>query len=935
MVMVRVEVLGPLRLIVDGAEVTVPGPKRRGLLALLATADGRAVPVDDLLDALWPSDLPASARATLQSHVSRLRGHLGPAADRLGGTGGGYRLRLGPEETDIGCARRLLGTAADAAPGDAARLLGEARSLWRGEPLAEFADIAPLSASTVTLHELRRRVDEHLVGALLASGDVHAAAEVAAEYAAAEPHAEAAAVLHMRAVHALGRTAEALRIGYEYRRRLASDTGLQPSAALADIEAQLASAARPPVGRVPRSPHRLRGRDSELAALRRLLARERLVTIVGPGGIGKTRLAIEAAAGIEPATAVLLAPVTDRHAVPQVIADALGLKVLHGDVMAACAALLAAGPQLLMFDNCEHLLDGVRAIVERLLAECPDLTVLATSREPFGLPAEQRLRLAPLPVSRPAHAGDLDRAPAVAVFMDRATRLDPTWRPADSALATITEIVRRLDGLPLAIELAAGRLASLGLADLHARLDRALDLLGDDRSGTLRETIAWSYELLTADEQRLARFMSAFPDGLDLRTAEALGAELGLADPLHAVGRLVDASMLDSSRAPTTRFRMLDTVGAFMAEKLREHGETDDAAERFVRWALDLVAWIARTTYTADERLVDDALRRELPNLRAAWRAVRSRGRTDDAIAMVGPLLDVATWRDLAEIWEWSLELSADPAVAGHASGSVVFGLAATSAWFRGELDHAEALASCGLDLAVGETWACLDAMSLSALSRGRLDLARTHAVAAAEAAPQPTQSFAVAALAAAYSGDLDGARGLNERFWSVARCPTFDAFHHYVTAEIDALNGDRDQALARYELAIETAKTVRSTFVQGIASVGRLSNLADAGETSRALAGYEELIAYWERTGSWVQQWVTLRNLADLLDSIGDDAPAAQLRAAADRAADAPITTDDRHPTANSAPAARHPVVDDRRAVLQVARDAIAGHIAVSDTGD
>lgn len=933
--MVRVEVLGPLRLIVDGAEVTVPGPKRRALLALLAVADGRTVPIDDLLDALWPGGLPASARATLQSHVSRLRGHLGPAADRLEGIGGGYRLRLGREETDIGCAGRLLAAACDAAPGEAARLLDEARSLWRGEPLADFADIDALSATTVTLHELRRQLDEHLVGALLGGGDPQAATVAAAEYAAAEPHAEAAAVLHMRALHALGRTAEALRIGYEYRRRLASETGLEPSPALAQVEAQIASSASPPVGRVPRSPHRLRGRDSELAALRRLLASERLVTIVGPGGVGKTRLAIEAAVGVEPVTAVLLAPITDPRALPQVFADALGLRVLHGDVLTACAALLAAGPQLLVLDNCEHLLDGVRAIVERLLAECPDLTVLATSREPFAVPAEQRLRLGPLPVSRPGDARDLDHAPAVAVFMDRATRLDPTWRPRDGDLATITDIVRRLDGLPLAIELAAGRIAALGLEDLHVRLDRALDVLGDDRSGTLRETIAWSYDLLTGDEQRLARFMSAFPDGLDLRTAEALGAELRLVDPLHAVGRLVDASMLESSRAPTTRLRMLDTVAAFMAEKLHEHGEADDAAERFLRWALDLAAWIARTNHSTDERLVDDALRRELPNLRAAWRGIRSRARTDDAIAIVGPLLDAATWRDLAEVWEWSLELAADPAVASHAAGSTVFGLAATSAWFRGELDRAEALASRGLDLETGETWACLDALSLVALSRGRLDVARNHAIAAAEAAPQPTQSFGVAALAAAYSGDLDGARELNERFSSVARCPTFDAFQHYVAAEIDALNGHRDEALARYDAAIETAKTVGSSFVQGIASVGRLSNLADAGDTSRALAGYAELIAYWERTGSWVQQWVTLRNLADLLRSIGDNAPATLLRAAAARAADAPITTNDRRATANTVLTPRHPVIDDRRQVLRVARDAIAGHLAVRETSD
>jgi predicted ATPase/DNA-binding winged helix-turn-helix (wHTH) protein len=926
---VRVDVLGPLRLIVDGDEVIVPGPKRRALLAVLAMADGRAVPVENLLDALWPGDLPDSARATLQSHVSRLRGHLGPEGQRLEAIAGGYRLAVGSEETDVGCARRLLAAAQGVPSPQAARLLGQARALWRGEPLTEFVDVAPLSASRVTLHELRRRIDETLVRALLDSGDPHTAAALAADLAVAEPHAESGALLHMRALHALGRTADALRIGYEFRRRLASETGLDPSSGLADLEAELASLATAPAVRVPRSANLLRGRDSELAALGRLLTSERLVTVVGPGGVGKTRLAVEAAAGIEPATTVLLAAVHDPLTLPAAVADALGLRVVRGDVLAACSALLAAGPHLVVMDNCEHLLDAVRAAVGRLLEECPELTVLATSREPLGLVAEQRLRLAPLSVSRPTDAADLDHAPAVAVFIDRATRLDPTWRPEDNDITTITDIVRRLDGLPLAIELAAGRLVALGLEDLQTRLDRALDLLGDHRSGTLRQTIAWSYDLLGDDEQRLARFMSRFPDGLDVRAVEALGGELGLSGTLQTLERLVDASMLEPSPARTTRFRMLDTVAAFLTDELRERGEFDRATECFLRWALDLAAWIARTTYSPDERLVDGAIRGQLPNLRAAWRTLRANRRTGDAIALVRGILDAATWRDLTEVWEWSLELAHDPDLEGHPDHGVMSGLAATSAWFRGDLDTAERLAMAGFDHGGNGAWACLDALSLVALSRGDLERARSDAVAAAESAPQPLQSLGVAALAAAYSGDLAEARALNERFASVADCPTFGAFHQYVAAEIDALDGRRDEALHRYGAAIELARTVGSTFVEGIASVGRLSNLADAGETRRALDGYEALIAYWERTGCWVQQWATLRNLADLLESVGGSTSADQLRAAADRAADAPIQTarDSSAPRGATPPP---PGLDDRRHVLRVARDAIAQHTDV-----
>ena len=287
------------------------------------------------------------------------------------------------------------------------------------------------------------------------------------------------------------------------------------------------------------------------AALRRLLASERLVTVVGPGGVGKTRLASEVAVGFEPATAVLLSPITDDRALPQAIADALDLRVIHGDALNACAALLGAGARLLFIDNCEHLLDGVRRVVQHLINECPQVTVLATSREPLGLPAEQRLRLAPLSVSEPTDLDGVERSPAVALFVDRATRLQPDFSLEPDQLAAVTEIVRRLDGLPLAIELAAARLSALGLADLHARIDQALDLLGDGRDGrdgTLRQAIRWSYDLLPESEQALLRHISVFPDGLDLPTAETVASDLDAGsvpfERARTSGRRVDARAL-------------------------------------------------------------------------------------------------------------------------------------------------------------------------------------------------------------------------------------------------------------------------------------------------------------------------------------------------------------------------------------------------------
>ena len=925
---VRVDVLGPLRLTVDGHEVAVPGPKRRALLALLATADDRAVPAEDLIDALWPDDPPETARASLQSHVSRLRRHLGDPS-RPEGISGAYRLPLGPAGSDLAAARAMLAAARDAAPSDRLALLGDARALWRGDALAEFTDVARLAAVAVSIAELRRMIDHGFIDALLDAGDVDGAVAAATDLVAADAVSEPAVLLLMRALASANRPADGLRAAYEFRGRLVSETGLDPTPALAAAESGLASVAAPPTGLIPRFSQPLRGRDSELAALLRLLSSERLVTVVGPGGVGKTRLAMEIARGFEPTTAVLLAAVNDDRAVPQTLADALGLRVVHGEVLDACAMLLAAGPRLLVLDNCEHLLGAVSAATQRLLDACPDLTILATSREPLGLPAEQRLRIAPLPLP-PRDTSDR-AAPAVALFVDRATRVDSGVTFGPDALVTVGRIVRRLDGLPLAIELAAARLASLGLDDLLDRLDTTLDVLGGNPDRALRDTIGWSYDLLPPHEQRLFRHLSAFADGIALAPAEALAADVAPEHPpIRSLAHIVDASMVQVSIQPATRYRMLETVRAYAHEQLTLHDEADHATERFLQWALDFAVWVDTTTHTGDECLVNTELRAELGNLRAAWRVIRSQGRTDDAVRMVGGLVGAAGWRDLTEVWDWSLELADDPDSITHDDAAEIFGLAAASAWSRGELDRADTLADSGLAIAGGNDGSCHDAKALVALSRADFALATDQALAASRILVRPTQSLAIAALARAYDDDLDTARALNDEFRADAVSPTLLAFHHYTHAEIDALAGDRMQAVSHYDAAIELARTVGSTFIQGIASVGRLSQFAADGRTHEALEGYRELIDYWERTGAWVQQWTTLRNLADVLASFGHGEPATILRHAAACAPDAPPL-----PAEPSPPPDLHPVTLERlhdkavaagRAdILRLAREAIA----------
>ncbi|HSE07871.1 MAG TPA: BTAD domain-containing putative transcriptional regulator [Nocardioidaceae bacterium] len=937
---VRVEVLGPLRLAVDGVAVDVPGHKRRGVLALLALAEGRTVTVDDLLDALWPSAVPDSGRAALHSHVFRLRGHLGPAGARLETWPDGYRLALGSDDLDLAQARALLAAARARAPEDPAgalTLLREAYALWRGPVLADLTEITPIATAIEGCAQLRREVGDALVGCAIDAGHAEEVLGLAGSAVAADPLREPAVLLMMRALSAAGRAPEALGVGREYRHRLAQEAGLDPSALLNELERDIAGgAAGPPPTRTevhPGPTTRLFGREAQVAAVHRLLASERLVTLVGPGGVGKTRVALEVAHGSSAVTTLMLGPVNEAAAIPHALAAALGLKIVQGDVLSACLAVLGDRPRLLFVDNCEHLLDAVREIVGLVLSTCPRVSVLATSREPLGLAVEYASRLSPLAL--PGSDQDLLSVPSVAVFVDRARRVRPGHPLTNDELDKVADIVRRLDGMPLAIELAASRLSAFSLEDLRARLDRSLDLLGgglpsgDPRHRTLRATIDWSYRLLAEDERRLFRAMAVFVDGLDLDTVESLAADLGLErDPGSVLAHIVDASMIEPHFEGRTRYRMLETLRAFALDRLAFAGEDGAAAGRLVRWAVARTAAFETGVASEHEAEADAALRRELPNLRAAWRVARSRGSLDEAAAMVTALFEAIAYRDLIEIRGWAEELADDPAVEGHPRATAVLGTAAESAYHGGDYPRAERLARAGLDRAdgVADTWYCHFALSVAALARGAYAEVVEHALAAAEVLGQPREGPGIAALAALYAGDLEEARALNARGAAGAASPSMRSWAAYVAGEIENYAGRGDMAEQHYLQAIELAESSGATFLVGVATVGLLSVRAASGRIEDSLTGYREVIDYFARTGNWTHEWVTLRNLADLLRRLGDDEPAALLDAAADRAPDAPAVE-----RASVVPSPRTPPdgpTPSRATVLEVARHAIAANL-------
>jgi predicted ATPase/DNA-binding SARP family transcriptional activator len=934
----RVGVLGPLHLSVGGQAVEVRGAKRRAVLALLAIAQGRIVTVDTLIEALWSAE-GAESRQALHSHVSRLRGQLGKASYRLQTRPDGYRLELAAQEIDVARARALLSAArAERDPAAAYDMLVLAHGLWRGEMLADLGEFLPVASAVAEWSNLRRDVVDALVDAGIRAGRAQDVGPIAVDASDADPLREPAVLLAMRALAATGRAPEALRRGRDFRRSLIEETGLDPTDALDLLERDVAAGALGPAAQRTAPPVRpstpLIGREAEVAAVGGLLDAERLVTVVGPGGVGKTRLARHLA-DRRGGRVVLLAPVTDAAGIEHALAAALSLTVVQGDVIAACLALLGDAPGLLLIDNCEHQIDAARHLVDTILGACPRLTVLATSREPLGMAVESVYRLPPLPLPAPglAPATALAAAPSVALFLDRAARVRPDLTFGPEELRTVAAVVSRLDGMPLAIELAAGRLTTFSVDDLRVRLNRSLDLLGgprprgDDRHRTLRATVDWSYQLLARDEQRLFRHLAQFADGVDLDTAEQLARELGPdRDPGEQLARLVDSSMIEAVFEAGTRYRMLETLRAYGLDRLRAAGELASADRRFLRWAVELTRWIEAGLDSAEEPAADAVLRREIGNLRAAWRLARRAGPVDDAVDLACALWGAIAVRDLIEIRGWVEELADDPALDGHPRAAAVLGVAAESAYHRGALDLAVRRARAGLALTADGTgsWQCRYALTVVDLARGHHDRAAEGALAAAGLPGSPRTDLGVAALAHAYAGRLRRARNLNDVILARAVAPSGRSWAHYVAGEIACLEGRFDQAEVDYGLAIDHARRAGATFLDGVATVGLLSVRVSAGRIREALAGYREVIDYFARTGNWTHLWTTLRNLADLLIRLDDPEPAAVLLAAADRAPDAPVDTRSSRPVVEPAPQAIS-----RDELLRHARAAIDRHLS------
>lgn len=661
----------------DGTPVALGGARLRALLAALALRPGRALSPDVLIDEVWGAAPPADAAGALQALVGRLRRALGHAA--IASVDGGYRLCAGPDDVDLHRFERLAtegGRAlAEADPARAAALLDEALALWRGPALDDLPDAGPEAARAES-----RRLDARRsrLAADLDLGRPDRALPTLTALCQDHPLDEPLQALRLRALRAAGRSAEALAAYEGIRTGLADRLGTDPGPELRALHAELLCPppVQPPAPAPPavppardRRPGNLRarltsfvGRDADIAALRDDLAAHRLVTLLGPGGAGKTRLSQE---GAESAAAAApdawphgvwlaeLAPLDDPATVPEAVLTALGARetVVRGtaadglraagdptalDPLARLAEQCAGRRMLLVLDNCEHVIGAAAELAERLLAECPGVTVLATSREPLAVPGEVLRPVEPLP-----------DPVALRLLADRGAAVRPGFRieADEDTAAACAEICRRLDGLPLAIELAAARLRLLSPRGIADRLDDRFRLLTSGsrtllpRQQTLRAVVDWSWELTDEPERAVLRRLSVFAGGCDLAAAEEVCAGEGVdgRDVAALLGSLIDKSLVVAAPAPdgAMRYRLLETVGEYAGERLDEAGERARTERRH------LVAYreLARTTDPLlrgpGQRTAMDRLELEHDNLRTALRRAVAARDEHEALCLV------------------------------------------------------------------------------------------------------------------------------------------------------------------------------------------------------------------------------------------------------------------------------------------------------------
>lgn len=914
-------VLGDLELTRVGESVSLGGPKARTMLAMLIAQRQARVSVDRLVDALWGEAPPSSAPATVQSHVSRLRRVLAPDFG-ISHEPGGYRLESTGGEIDAERFEHRLAHIRASGRRDSVAALEAALELWRGPAYGEFADHVEVRADAVRLDELRLVATDHWAEAKLATGDPAAMVGDLEALIGLHPLRECYWRFLMLALYRSGRQAEALRRANELRTMLGIELGLEPSSTVRDLEARmlaedpslLVQAATPRATTRASTTARFVdatsfvGRDPDLTALTRALDGHSLVTITGPGGVGKTRLALRLAAQmadrfVDGVTLVEFAALRDPAGTDQVVAQALDVQQRqHRTITATIEDFLATTEILLVLDNCEHVTDALAPLVDRLRSSCPRLKMLATSRQPLGLAGEYIEVLAPLPVPPIGadRAVDVLRSEAVALLVDRAAAASPDFVLTDDNAVAVAEICRRLDGLPLALELAAARLRTMGVDALAGRLHQRIEMLGqtqrgaDGRRRTINDLVKWSYDLLPPDERRVFEQLAVFAGGFDLAAAESVcSTTAGSTSVVGQIASLVDKSMIALVDPVSARYRLLEPLREFGLDHLRSRGSLNATERRHLRWFRDLAERGAAGLDGPDEAAWSVALDRDFANFRVAHRTAVERGDAASALGLVASLREFAFRRINYEITAWA-DVSVELAGAGEAPDfATVIAVSAYGRFVRGDMQSAIDLADRSLavdgdselsdsglpervlgnalfyleqtDVAFG--W--MDRMYESACTagnRGRIAHARYMQSVG-------RTSIGDEIRGAVLAGEANAAA-------AAAGSPTARAEADYASGlALEAT--DVDEALDLLQRAAVGAAAAGNRWIEAFALTEVHALQARRGEYIEALTGFGRIVDIWYRGGDWANQWLSVRRVLSVLVELGAFEAAAVLHGA------------------------------------------------------
>ena len=927
-----IRVLGGIEVLVDGRPRHLDGPKQRAVLALLLVHRRTVVPLDLLVDALWGDDPPPTARATMQTHLSKVRRALadaGPVGIR--NVPPGYTLDIGPRDVDAdrfdSCVSRARERRAGA-PLEALALLDEGMALWRGPAFAEFADEPWARGEAARLEELRLVAVEDRAEAQLALGAHTAVVGELGCLVEQHPFRERLWMQLMLALHRSGRQGEALRTANQLRGHLRDELGLDPSQELCQLERAIATddpALRPPrrattapggepqprSAQLPSAVTALVGRKSDLAELSALLPTIRLLTLVGPGGVGKSSLAVELArrelAGPGGTVRLIeLAAVRDDAAVAAAVAQALDIeRRLDRSLEESIIDVLGSREVLLVVDNCEHVLDAVGRLVHQITRWCPGVRIVATSRERIGMAGEVVWPVLPLevPPSGGAVRDAIASYPAVRVFVERAVDAVPGFAVDDASAPAIAELCIQLDGVPLALELAAARMVSMSPAQLAERLHERFVLLGggharEPRHRTLVDLVQWSYELLSPGEQTLFDRLSVFVGGFDLESAEGVCGVGGLTrgEVAAPLAHLVEKSLVTSGPG-RARYRQLETLRQYGAERLATRPEAPLVRRGHVATFVALAERAGVDLETVAEQEVAAQLDTELGNLRAAASSAIADGDAGSVLRIVAATREWAFRWIRYEIVDWAERAVVLEGASAHPLFPTATAVVGYGRFVRGELDRAIELAEAALDaqqrLGVASSGLAERVLGNALFYRGdRIEALSwmdrmVDAAVASEVDGRVAHSLYMRSVAQTSVGDPAGGAALAaEASAAAARSGSGTALAQalYATALAAAAAGGED-AVPLLGRAAEVAGAAGNRWMRAFAMTEAMWLTARRGDAHRALLGYGEVVETWYRGGDWANQWLSLRQLAGTLASIGRDEEAALILGAVDAA--------------------------------------------------